>query len=110
MSTPTTIRIDDGVKEEATRIADQLGMSFNMVVNILLHKFNNDKGFAYPIQLPSAPKSVFDMTSTEIEAACKKAVVEREANSTAEYALRFDKESGQMIKKYADGRIEYVIV
>lgn len=110
MSTPTTIRIDDGVKEEATRIADQLGMSLNMVVNILLHKFNNDKGFAYPIQLPSAPKSVFDMTSGEIEAACKKAVVEREVNSTAEYALRFDKESGQMIKKYADGRIEYVIV
>lgn len=110
MSTPTTIRIDDGVKEEATRIADQLGMSFNMVVNILLHKFNNDKGFAFPIQLPPAPKTVFDMTSTEIEVACKEAVAEREPNPTAEYALRLDKESGQMIKKYADGRIEYVII
>ena len=30
----TTIRTGDGVREEATRIADQLGLTFNAVVNI----------------------------------------------------------------------------
>ena len=30
----TTVWIDDGVKEETTRIASQLGLTFNGVVNI----------------------------------------------------------------------------
>lgn len=46
----STIRIDKDVKDEATRIASQLGISFNMVVNILLRRFNADKGFSFPVR------------------------------------------------------------
>lgn len=109
MASTTTIRIDDGVKEEATRIADQLGMSFNMVVNILLHKFNADKGFAFPVRLPDTDKSVFDMTSDDFEQACKAAVANRQPNPTMPYTTRID-ETGRIVKKYADGRVEYVVL
>ena len=42
--TPTTIRIDDGTKKQAKRIADKLGLSFNSVVNSLLKKFIREGG------------------------------------------------------------------
>jgi len=48
-----TIRLDDGVKEETTRIADALGLNFNLVVNTLLRKFNAAKGFPFPVRLGS---------------------------------------------------------
>ena len=47
-----TIRLSDGVKEETCRIAGQMGLTFNSVVNILLKKFNETKGF------PSLPSCV----------------------------------------------------
>ena len=34
MST-STIRLDDGVREETTRIASEMGLTFNAVMNIL---------------------------------------------------------------------------
>ena len=47
MST-TSIRMDDEVREETTRIAAELGLSFNAVINILARKFNAEKGFFFP--------------------------------------------------------------
>ena len=46
-----TIRLSDGVKEETCRIAGQMGLTFNSVVNILLKKFNETKGFPFPVVL-----------------------------------------------------------
>ena len=43
MST-STIRLDDGVREETTRIASEMGLTFNAVMNILARKFNDDWG------------------------------------------------------------------
>lgn len=107
----STIRIDKDVKDEATRIASQLGISFNMVVNILLRRFNTDKGFSFPVRLPDLhEKDVFDMTSAEFEQACELAVKERVANPQMDYVTQIDADSGQLIKKYADGREEYVVL
>lgn len=107
----STIRIDKDVKEEATRIASQLGISFNMVVNILLRRFNADKGFAFPVRLPDLQsKDVFDMSSAEFEQACNAAVKERVANPQMDYVTQIDEDSGRLIKKYSDGRVEYVVL
>ena len=107
----STIRIDKDVTDEATRIASQLGISFNMVVNILLRRFNADKGFSFPVRLPDLhEKDVFDMTSAEFEQACELAVKERVANPQMDYVTQIDADSGQLIKKYADGREEYVVL
>lgn len=105
-----TIRIDDGIKEETSRIADAMGLSFNAVVNIMLRKFNAVKGFPFAVCLEtSQDKTVFDLNSDEFEAACRRAVEERELNPTMEYVTLIDRESGQLIKKYQDGRVEYVL-
>ena len=107
----STIRIDKDVKDEATHIASQLGLSFNMVVNILLRRFNTDKGFSFPVRLPDLhKKDVFDMTSEEFERACELAVEERVANPQMDYVTQIDAESGQLIKKYSDGREDYVLL
>ena len=108
MST-STIRLDEGVREETTRIASEMGLTFNAVMNILARKFNAEKGFPFPVRLETAQKTIFDMSSDEFEAACQNAVAQREDVSVMDYVTRFDKESGLIMKVYADGRVEYVL-
>ena len=108
MST-STIRLDDGVREETTRIASEMGLTFNAVMNIMARKFNAEKGFPFPVKLETAQKTVFDMSSDEFEAACQDAVAKRSDVVTMDYVTRFDKESGMITKIYADGRVEYDI-
>lgn len=42
--TPTTIRIDDGTKKQAKKLADELGLSFNSLINSLLKKVIREGG------------------------------------------------------------------
>ena len=108
MST-STIRIDDGIKEETTRIAARLGLTFNGVVNILLRKFNEEKGFPFAVRLEDKPgKSVFDMDSAEFEGLCREAVANREDNPSPPFVMNIDGE-GRVYKRYGDGRTEYVL-
>ena len=109
MSTTTTIRLDDGVREEATRIASEMGLTFNAVMNILARRFNAEKGFPFPVKLTETQKSVFDMSSDEFDLACKKAVAERDSTPATDYVTRFDAAAGKVVKEYADGRVEYVL-
>ena len=109
MST-STIRLDDGVREETTRIASEMGLTFNAVMNIFARKFNAEKGFPFPVKLETAQKTVFDMSSDEFEAACREAVAQRADAPAVDYVTRLDKESGMITKTYADGRVEYVLV
>ena len=108
MST-STIRLDEGVREETTRIASEMGLTFNAVMNILARKFNAEKGFPFPVRLETAEKTVFDMSSDEFEIACREAVSRREDAVTMDYVTRIDKESGMITKIYEDGRVEYVL-
>lgn len=108
MST-STIRLDEGVREETTRIASEMGLTFNAVMNILARKFNAEKGFPFPVKLETARKTVFDMSSDEFEAACRSAVANREDVTTMDYVTLFDKDSGMIKKVYSDGREEYVV-
>lgn len=105
----STIRLDDGVREETTRIASEMGLTFNAVMNIMARKFNAEKGFPFPVRLETAPKSVFDLSSDEFESACRQAVSERKAVPSMDYVTRLDRESGMVTKVYADGRVEYVL-
>ena len=105
----TTIRLDDGVREETTRIAAEMGLTFNAVMNIMARKFNAEKGFPFPVKLETAEKTVFDLSSDEFEAACVKAVENRQAVPQMGCITRIDAESGKLIKVYPDGRIEYVL-
>ena len=108
MST-STIRLDDGVREETTRIAAEMGLSFNAVINIMARKFNAEKGFPFPVRLETAEQTVVDLTSDEFEVACRKAVSERDAVPTMNYVTRLDHETGKLMKTYPDGRTEYVL-
>lgn len=108
MST-STIRLDDGVREETTRIAAEMGLTFNAVMNILARKFNAEKGFPFPVKLETAQKTVFDMSSDEFEAACQEAVARRTEITEMDYVTRIDRESGMIQKIYKDGRVEYVL-
>lgn len=108
MST-STIRLDDGVREETTRIAAEMGLTFNAVMNIMARKFNAEKGFPFPVRLETARKTVFDLSSDEFDLACKKAVAERDNGPVAPYVTRLDPENGKLMKAYPDGRVEYVL-
>ena len=109
MSTTSTVRLDDGVREETTRIASEMGLSFNAVMNILARRFNAEKGFPFPVRLITAQKTIFDLSSDEFDEACKKAVAERNAEPVTDYVTRFDATTGKVMKAYADGRVEYVL-
>lgn len=103
-----SIRVEDSVKNETIRIASRMGLSFNAVVNVLLRKFNEEQGFSFYLdRAEQKPATVFDMSSEEFEAACQRAVAERDANPTMDYVTRLDADSGHIYRKYADGRVEY---
>ena len=108
MST-TSIRMDDEVREETTRIAAELGLSFNAVINILARKFNAEKGFFFPVRLDTEEKTVFELDSEEFLLACKKAVSQRDTLPAMPYVTRLDGETGKLMKVYEDGRVEYVL-
>mgnify|MGYP002623525427 CR=1 FL=1 len=103
-----SIRIDDSVKEETTLIASQLGLTFNGVVNILLRKFNAEKGFPFELKLQEN-KTVFDMDSAEFERRCREAVRNREDVPSFPYTTRID-DNGRVYKQYEDGRVEYIVL
>ena len=104
-----TIQLDDDVREETTRIAEQLGLSFNAVINIMARKFNAEKGFPFPVRLENAGKTVFDFSAAEFEQACKTAVKNRRNGPFQEYVTRMDPETGAVVKIYPEGRVEYVL-
>ena len=108
MST-TSIRMDDAVREETTRIASEMGLSLNTVINILVRKFNAEKGFFFPVRLETAEKTVFDLDSDEFQAACRKAVAERDTLQAMPYVTRLDAETGKLMNVYPDGQVEYVL-
>ena len=109
MSTTTSVRLDDGVREETTRIAAEMGLTFNAVMNIMARKFNAEKGFPFPVRLTTSQQSVFDLSSDEFDAACKKAVEERNAEAVTDYVTRVDIETGRIMKVFQNGRVEYVL-
>ena len=104
-----TIRLDEGVREETTRIASEMGLTFNAVMNILTRKFNAEKGFPFPVKLETTQKTVFDMSSDEFESACQIAVAHRDNVPAMNYVTRYDKGTEMITKVYADGRVEYVL-
>ena len=105
----STIRLDDGVREETTRIAAEMGLSFNAVMNIMARKFNAEKGFPFPVRLETSEKTAFDLSSDKFEEACRKAVAERSAVPTMDYVTRLDEETGKLVREFPDGRLEYVL-
>lgn len=107
--TTSTIYLDDGVCEETTRIAAELGLSFNAVMNILARKFIAERGFPFPVRLETADKTVFDWSPDEFDLACKNAVAGRDSTPVGDYVTRFDPETEKIMKVYHDGRVEYVL-
>ena len=103
-----SIRVDDDVRNETIRIAEELGLTFNGVVNILLRKFNAEKGFPFAVKLEEARNvSVFDMSGEEFELACKEAVANRDRVPSVGHVTMIDEETGRLCTRYADGRVEY---
>lgn len=108
--TVSSICVDDNIKKETTEIANQMGLTLDSVINILLRMFVAEKGFPVPNKAEKLqPKSLSDMTIDEFEKACQKAVAEREPVPTFEYTTMFDEKTGRIYKKYKDGRIVYAL-
>lgn len=45
-----TIRLNEDVREETTRIASEMGLTYNAVMNILARKFNAEKRLSVSCQ------------------------------------------------------------
>ena len=52
-------------------------------------------------------KTVFDMTTSEFEAACKEAIANRKPGPVKDYVIVSD-ENDRIVKEYDDGRVEYI--
>lgn len=105
----SSIRIDDSVKNETVQIAEKLGLSFNAVIDISLRQFNRNRGFAEPLQLADEDeKNYMEMTPKELERAMQEAVLNRDIADPDAFVTMFDG-SGRMIRRYDDGRVEYVL-
>lgn len=59
-TTPTQIRIDSTIKEEATALFSELGMDMSSAVNIFLRQCILRGGLPFPVELPQYNKETFE--------------------------------------------------
>ena len=52
-------------------------------------------------------KTVFDMTTSEFEAACQKAIANRGPGPVQDYVVVID-ENDRIVKEFWDGRVDYI--
>jgi len=60
-------RIDEGVKNQAEDILRQLGIPVSVVINILYHQIIARNGIPFSLTLPTVPKSLEEMTTSELD-------------------------------------------
>lgn len=60
-------RIDEGVKNQAEDILRQLGIPVSVVINILYHQIIARNGIPFSLTLPTTPKSLEEMTTSELD-------------------------------------------
>ena len=63
-----SVRIDENVKNQAEDILRQLGIPVSVVINTLYHQIIARNGVPFPLTLPSAPKSLDELTQAELDA------------------------------------------
>lgn len=74
MATIST-RIDDDVKTDAERIADQIGISLSTAINIFLKQFVADRGFSFPVVARGKKEcTAFRLNEEELDTLVKEAV------------------------------------
>ena len=59
-TTPTQIRIDSTIKEEATALFSELGMDMSSAVNIFLRQCILRGGLPFPVELPRYNKETLE--------------------------------------------------
>ena len=59
-TTPTQIRIDSGVKKQATALFGRLGLDMSGAVNLFLHQCVLRGGLPFSVELPSYNQKVLD--------------------------------------------------
>ena len=59
-TTPTQIRIDSTIKEEATALFSELGMDMSSAVNIFLRQCILRGGLPFPVELPQYNKETLE--------------------------------------------------
>ena len=59
-TTPTQIRIESTVKEQATRLFSELGMDMSGAVNIFLRQCILKGGLPFPVELPKYNQETLD--------------------------------------------------
>ena len=59
-ATPTQIRIDSTIKEEATALFSELGMDMSSAVNIFLRQCILRGGLPFPVELPQYNKETLE--------------------------------------------------
>lgn len=101
-----TIRVDDSIKNQASSIAADLGLTYNAIINVFLREFIRHRGFPFQVQLPKEENNVFSMSTEEITRSVKEAVQYRSDVAVMPYTTIMDDATGIIYKVYADGHKE----
>jgi len=59
-TTPTQIRIDSGIKQQATALFGRLGLDMSSAVNLFLHQCVLRGGLPFSVELPPYNQKVLD--------------------------------------------------
>ena len=66
-TTPTQVRIDADIKQEATKLFSRLGLDMSSAVNLFLHQCVLHGGLPFAVEIPQYSKQTLDAMS---EARC----------------------------------------
>ena len=92
------LSLDKGTREEITRIAAELGLTFDEAANLLARKIIAEKGLDLPAEPETAETTVFHMTSDDFKKACLEAAARRKDLPAMDNVPLLDKESGKSKK------------
>ena len=104
-----TIRVDKGLKEQAERLFNRLGMNMSTALNIFLHKAVVEEGIPFVIGSNSALYGSAQ-SSDEVTSAFRNAVQSDIASKQKNGfpIARYDAESRRSYLESSDGTREYV--
>ncbi len=73
MATVST-RIDDHVKAEAERIADEIGIPLSTAINVFIKRFISDNGFPFNVVVPTKVNQKAIIDENLLDLSIKKAI------------------------------------
>ncbi len=90
-------RVDDQIKAEAERIAEEIGIPLSTAINIFIKRFINEKGFPFQVNVKSNTPNHLIVDEDLLDISVKKAIADSNNDGRAPQFSYYDPVTKKLI-------------